>query len=190
MKLKIKDIIVPGLILFAICLVTSVLLAVTNEVTAPKIAERQEQAAYEAMSLVLPNAKFDDESKITFDSVEYTYNVGKNDKGEVVGYVFTTVSKGYGGDVKIMTGVNADGTVSAIETLELNETAGLGMKAAEKDFKDMFKGKIADIGIVTNSEPGENEIKAITGATITTNAVTSAVNTALSLYNEITGGAK
>ncbi|MBQ6707825.1 MAG: RnfABCDGE type electron transport complex subunit G [Clostridia bacterium] len=188
--MKIKDIIVPGFVLFVICLVTSVLLAVTNEVTAPKIAERQEQAAYEAMSLVLPDAKFDDESKITLNGVEYTYNIGKNDSGETVGYVFTTVSKGYGGDVKVMTGVNADGTVSAIETLELNETAGLGMKAAEQNFKDMFKGKSADIGVVSNGTPGENEIKALTGATITTNAVTDAVNTALSLYNEITGGAK
>ena len=191
MKSKIKEIIVPAVVLFAICLVTSVLLAVTNNVTAPLIEIRQQETANAAMSLVLPSAKeFGETQTIKKDGVEYTYNIGKNEKGDVTGYVFTTVSKGYGGDVSVMTGINTDGTVSAIETLELNETAGLGMKAAEDDFKNMYKGKSDQITVIKNVEPQGNQVKAITGATITSNAVTEAVNIALNLYSEITGGAK
>ena len=58
-----------------------------------------------------------------------TYAVGKDASGNEVGYVFVTVSKGYGGDVKIMTGIDKNGAVTGISPLELNETAGLGMKA-------------------------------------------------------------
>lgn len=191
MKSKVKEIIIPGCVLFAICIVTSVLLAITNGVTAPKIAERQEQTAIETRLEVLPNAKGGfDEAKVTFDGTEYTYHTGKNEKGEVIGYVFTTNTKGYGGNVSIMTGINTDGTVAAIETLELNETAGLGMKAAEDDFKNMYKGKSDQVTVIKNVEPSGNQIKAITGATITSEAVTDAVNIALNLYSEITGGAK
>lgn len=76
-----------------------------------------------------------------------TYAVGKDASGNEVGYVFVTVSKGYGGDVKIMTGVDKNGAVTGISPLELNETAGLGMKAQNASFLDQFKGKVKDIAV-------------------------------------------
>lgn len=111
-----------------------------------------------------------------------TYAVGKDANGNEVGYVFVTVSKGYGGDVKIMTGIDKDGAVTGISPLELNETAGLGMKAQNDSFLDQFKGKVKDIAVNKNSASG-NEIQALTGATITSKAVTAAVNEALSYYD-------
>lgn len=103
---------------------------------------------------------------------------------ELTGYVFTTVSKGYGGDITVMTGVDSDGAVTGIEFLTISETAGLGMNAQKDSFKQQFRGHAGKIGVSKNS-PSENEIQALTGATITSRAVTSAVNEALTLYEEV-----
>ena len=187
--MKIKDILVPGITLFIICIVTAFLLAYTNQITAPKIKALSEKNANETRMKVLTEAKDFDEEKLKTDSGEVTYYIGKSADGETVGYVFTTVQKGYGGDVTVMTGINADGVVEGIEPLELSETAGLGMKATGEDFKNQFKGKSGEIG-VAKSNPQDNEIQALTGATITSKAVTSAVNTALGYFENIKGGAK
>lgn len=81
-----------------------------------------------------------------------------------------------------MTGIDLEGKVAGISPLELNETAGLGMKAQNESFLSQFKGKVKDIAVNKNSASG-NEIQALTGATITSNAVTGAVNAALDYYN-------
>lgn len=91
--------------------------------------------------------------------------------------------------MKIMTGIDKDGAVTGISPLELNETAGLGMKAQNDSFLDQFKGKVKDIAVNKNSASG-NEIQALTGATITSKAVTAAVNEALSYYDSNLKGAE
>ena len=83
-----------------------------------------------------------------------------------------------------------DGTVTGIEMLSISETAGLGMKAKEADFKDQFKDKNVEKFTYTKTgESGDDMIDAISGATITTNAVTNAVDSALVYFqNELGGG--
>ena len=83
-----------------------------------------------------------------------------------------------------MVGVRADGTVEGIDFLSISETAGLGMNADTDKFKSQFKGKSGEIG-VAKSSPADNEIQALTGATITSKAVAKAVNEALALYEEV-----
>ena len=174
-----KEFAIPTVALFLICLVATTLLAVTNKVTAPKIAELSAQTEVETRQKVLPAAtQFGETQEMKGGSG--TYAVGKDASGNEVGYVFVTVSKGYGGDVKIMTGISP---------LELNETAGLGMKAQNASFLDQFKGKVKDIAVNKNSASG-NEIQALTGATITSKAVTAAVNEALSYYDSNLKGAE
>ena len=178
-----KEFAIPTVALFLICLVATTLLAVTNKVTAPKIAELSAQTEVETRQKVLPAAtQFGETQEMKGGSG--TYAVGNE-----VGYVFVTVSKGYGGDVKIMTGVDKNGAVTGISPLELNETAGLGMKAQNASFLDQFKGKVKDIAVNKNSASG-NEIQALTGATITSKAVTAAVNEALSYYDSNLKGAE
>jgi len=183
---KISDILKPVIVLTAICLITSGLLAYTNDITKDKIAYQEDLAAQEAQKKVLPPAvDFEVVNKGSSDE----YAIGKDKSGNVVGYVFTTTDpKSYGGEVKVMVGINTDGTVSAVEILSINDTPGLGMKAKEPKFLDQFKDKIAEIGVNKNT-PGENEIQALTGATITSQAVTRAVNTALERFEKVTGGA-
>ena len=174
-----SEIIKPAAILFAICLVASALLGFTNSVTAERIEQLQIEKENSSRLLVLPDAESFDEKG------DYCVGLGAN--GETVGYIFTVTEKGYGGDVKVMTGVDNDGKVTGVEILELSETAGLGMNAQKQSFRDAFKGLTAGITVSKNNPEG-NQIKALTGATITSKAVTEAVNTALENYAQVKGG--
>lgn len=183
-KFSVGDILKPTIVLTLICLVTSALLACTNSLTAPVIKNNNVIAANEAKAKVLPEAaSFDDNNKNGIACSE-----GKDANGETVGYVFTTTAKSYGGDISVMVGIKADGSVSGVELLSINDTPGLGMNAKDPDWLKNFIGKTANIGVNKN-EPGDNEIQALTGATVTSKAVTAAVNTALEYYEALTGGA-
>lgn len=185
---KAKEIIVPAVSLFLICVVVTALLALTNAVTAPKIdalaVETQEASKKQVLSSA---ASFSDEKQIEKDGVSYTYYDGLASDGSIMGYVFVTSAKGYGGDISVMVGVLGDGTVAGVNILSINETAGLGMNAKNQSFLDQFLGKSGEIGVAKNN-PSDTEIQALTGATITSRAMATAVNTALSLYAEIGGG--
>lgn len=183
-KFTLKDILVPTISLFVICAVVTALLAATNSVTAPKIEQLKIESANKIKAAVLSSAKsFSEEKTVTLDGKTYAYYEGL-DGDKIVGYVFTTSAKGYGGDIETMVGVNTDGTVSGIDFLSISETVGLGMNADTDEFKSQFTGKIGEIG-VNKTAPEENEIQALTGATITSKAVTEAVNIALALYEEV-----
>lgn len=94
-----------------------------------------------------------------------------------------------GGDIKLSVGILSDGTVKGIETLTITETAGLGMKAAEPEFKDQFKDKqVEKFSYTKTGEEGDDKIDALSGATITTNAVTNAVDSALVYFQSVLGG--
>lgn len=110
---------------------------------------------------------------------------------EYIGYAITVTSKtGYGGDIKFTVGFLLDGTVTGISYLSIAETAGLGMEATNSSFVDKFVGKKGGSFIVDkdNSQGLPNEIDAISGATITSRAVTQGVNAAYIVFMNIEGG--
>jgi len=179
-----KEILVPALLLLAICVGMTALLALTNEVTEPIIMELDGKSEIQAKQLVFPSAAgFSDSKQIEKDSAQYNYNEALDEAGNCIGFVFVTSAKGYGGDIRLMTGVNGEGEVTGISILALDETPGLGMKAGDEAFLKQFMGKLRGIG-TAKSAPGENEIQALTGATISSRAVTEAVNLALELFEE------
>ena len=114
----------------------------------------------------------------------------KDASGETLGYAINlTTSEGYGGDITFSMGVQADGTLNGISILTISETAGLGMNATKDEFKGQFKEKQADAFEVTKTGASkENEINAISGATITSNAVTQGVNCGLRAFEYIKEG--
>lgn len=188
-KLDAKEILIPTVSLLVICIVVTACLAVTNHITAPKIAALQAQMQEEAKKAVLKDASsFSEEKTVEADGAEYSYFEGFSESGENAGFVFSTSAKGYGGDIAIMVGVDQNGKVAGLQLLTINETAGLGMNAKNDRFLNQFLGKQGEIG-VAKSSPKDNEIQALTGATITSKAVTEAVNTALKLYTTV-GGAE
>lgn len=193
------------LILTAITVVSGLLLGVVYGITKEPIEEAQENTKQEAYRSVLSDASsfetmedFDaadaasilEENGYSSDEITEVAE-GIDDSGETVGYVVNVMShEAYDGDLEVSVGIAADGTVKGIEMLSISETAGLGMKADEAEFKDQFKDKNVEKFTYTKSgESGDDKIDAISGATITTNAVTNAVDSALVYFqNELGGG--
>lgn len=185
-KISPKEIIIPAVSLFVICFVVTALLAITNKFTQPQIEKLSIETENKTKAEVLTEAdSFSDAIKYTLDGVQYQYYEGTA-SGEKIGYVFATSSKGYGGDIDVMVGVSTDGKVTGVSILSISETAGLGMNAKNDSFLSQFTGRSGEIGVAKNN-PSDNEIQALTGATITSKAMAGAVNTALRIYSEIGG---
>ncbi len=183
-KGNIKEILTPAIVLFLISAICTGILAFTNSITVNKIEENNIKAEEDSMREVYPDAaSFSEKKKINGVELYEALDNG----GNVLGYIFTGKSKGYGGDVRFMTGISSDGLVTGVKELELNETAGLGMNARKSDFKEQYAGKTGEFTVV-KSNPSENEIQALTGATITSKAVTEAVNQAVKSYKIAVGG--
>ena len=114
----------------------------------------------------------------------YPYYIGKKSDGTVVGYAMLSSAGGYNGQNKVLVGFDADVTkITAIVVTELAETPGLGDKITEASFRDQFKDKSSVIALtvakgIKPEEAGESEIAAISGATISTTSVVTAVNSA------------
>jgi len=184
-KMNAKDILVPTLSLFVIALVSTFLLALVNNMTADQIAAATAQTEAEARQSVCADAANFVEQEI--DGTTYYEATDKD--GNVIGYVFTTSYKGYGGDVSATVGIDLDGAVTGVVPGDLsNETPGLGQTATKESFLKQFLGQSSALTVV-KSNPGDGEIQALTSATITSTAVTNDVNQALELYAKVTGGA-
>ena len=187
MKLNAKDVLIPTLVLFLVSLLVTAALAGTNLLTAEKIAEQEELAAQASRQVVLPKA----ESFEAQQGGSGEYFIGKKGS-EIVGYVFTTSSpSGYGGAISVMTGIQTDGQISGVVILSHNETPGLGANAEKEDYRNQYLQKAAEGGftLIKTGTPGEGQILAMTGATITSNAVTEAVNKAIAEYETVKEGA-
>lgn len=177
-KLSFQEVWKPALILAIICLIITSTLAGTNALTKAPIAQLALEKEVATRQTVLPAAQqFEPIPSTGLENIPY---YGTDSSGTIVGYVFITKGKGYGGEISVMTGISADGIVTGVQILSNGETVGLGANCTKKSFTDQYVDASADTPLsVTKSSPGAGEIQALTGATITSNAVTAAVNQAL-----------
>lgn len=196
-----NSIIKNTVILTVITLVSGLLLGMVYQITKEPIAnqlEKTKQAAYVAVfddaasfedsGLDLSNEKSVLESEnLTMQDVTEVVNA-LDESGNILGYVFgVTTHEGYGGDIVISVGIANDGTVKGVEILDISETAGLGMKATTPEFKAQFANKnVAAFAYSKTGATEANEIDALSGATITSNAMTNGVNAALCYFREVT----
>lgn len=180
------------IVLTVITLIAGLLLGLVYEITKDPIAKSEEAAKKAAWQEVFPEADVNSFESMEVDqkiAAEAVKSLGVNAVIDEVckvgedGYVITTTDKeGYGGDIQITVGIKADGTVNGVSILAISETAGLGMKAAEPAFYEQYQGKAAEKFYVSK-DGGEGEpIDALSGATITSRAMTGAVNAALAYY--------
>ena len=178
-----EDIIKPVGVLLAICIIIPLALSVTNKVTAKKIAELENENSKKNMQSLV---SADDFEKCSDGGIEY-YTAIKG--GDTAAYIFTESAKGYGGDVSVMNAVKPDGTVAGVAILDVsNETPGLGQNAAKESFYSQYAGLKKGVSLLKNGAKAENnEVDAVTGATITSTAVTRAVNTALDDFEKVKG---
>lgn len=177
------DIIKPVGVLLAICIIIPLALSVTNKVTAKKIAELENENSKKNMQSLV---SADDFEKCSDGGIEY-YTAIKG--GDTAAYIFTESAKGYGGDVSVMTAVKPDGTVAGVAILDVSgETPGLGQNAAKESFYSQYAGLKKGVSLLKNGAKAENnEVDAVTGATITSTAVTRAVNAALDDFEKVKG---
>lgn len=189
--------------LLVITLVAGLALSAVNEITKEPIAKAEETARLEAYETVFPNAEFEtpqdldallEGGQAAIDSAglsgctvsDILYANDAN--GNRIGYVVAAVSpSGYGGDISVAVGIDSKtNTVTGFSVLSNSETAGLGAKCTDDEFTSQFKGKEAtSIEYVKGGGAAGNQIDAISGATVTTNAVTEAVNSALTVYADV-----
>lgn len=181
-KFTVKGILIPTLALFLICIVVAAALAGTNALTKDKIAALEAENQRQAMVRLLPALEYEEKTGV-LDGENITYYIARTDN-QAVGAVYITAAKGYGGDVSVMTAVGTDGAVAAVEILSAaDETPGLGQNAMKPDFAAQFSGKSGKVDVVKNGA-SDNEVNALTGATITSKAVADAVNQALALFEK------
>ncbi len=198
-----KKIVKDALVLFLITLVSGLLLGIVYKITKEPIEEQNEKtkiAAYNSVfneldtyeditdiAVAEAQPKVDDAgyTAVTINEVVKAYDKDGNELGTII---TVTDSEGYGGNIKMTIGVDVEGTITGLEILDISETAGLGMKAKEEDFRSQFAGINADEVVYTkNGKSADNEIDAISSATITTRAVTAGVNGALAAYRALGG---
>ncbi|MBP3360809.1 MAG: RnfABCDGE type electron transport complex subunit G [Clostridia bacterium] len=182
-----KEIIRVGLILFVITALSALLLAFVNKKTAPLIEENNRIKTENSMRTVLSDAESFE--KLDFEGEGVVEAYAAKSGSDIVGVCVVTEANGYGGAIRVVTGVSADNKVTGIDILSHSETPGLGANATGDSFKSQYAGKAAGIG-VSKGTAKDNEINAMSGATITSKAVTAAVNTALEAAGEILKEAK
>lgn len=188
-----RDILKTGLILLLICVVAAAALGATNEITKDKILEQRFLANETAKKEVLSNATtFEDVTGTSLDEIVSTFEpiqevyVGLDASGNVLGYVFKSTPTGFSGVIEVVTGVSIDGTITGVRIGNHQETPGLGAKAKDSAFYSQYAGKLSSAPIgISKSEPAGNDIQAITGATISSVAVSGGVNASVDAFNWI-----
>lgn len=185
-----KQMIRDSLILFAITLIAGLLLGGVYAITKNPIAKTQEDKKNEAYQAVFTDAAEFTEVTDAADAQQILADAGytkdridevkaaMDADGNILGYVMTITSlEAYGGELQLAMGIRMDGTVNGISFLSLSETIGLGMEAKKPEFQEQFAGKQVEQFVYSKTgAAADNEIDALSGATITTNAVTNAVN--------------
>jgi electron transport complex protein RnfG len=170
--------------LMCACLVSGLIIASVYFVTAPIAAKNAEEQKMESMQELVPDAdKF-----VAIEGHDEWFEAQKG--GETVAYVVPSETKGYGGKIELLVAINADGSVKDYAILKANETPGLGDKAGKEPFKSQIVGKTAEFLVVTKDPSKTENVQAMTGATISSKAVTKGVKQAVDEVNEFVGGSK
>ena len=170
----VTDFVLPIGVLTAICLVMSLLLALTNFATRDAIAEAELKETQDAMAGVMPGA--DGFTLLSVDDLpENVAEVYKANSG--VGYVFMIISDGYGGrdTMKMVCGIKTDGTITATDVISHEEDPGMGSRVDDDEFKSQFPGKDAAL----------EGVDTISGSTVSSTYFINAIKDAFKAYDMV-----
>ncbi len=185
-------------ILLAITVIAGFVLGAVYQITKGPIAEAEAAAAMEAYKEVFAEASDFSELEVKADALAQGGYVGSDinnvfealgEDGSLLGYVLVVTNhEGYGGDIQFTLGIANDGTTNGISILAISETPGLGMEA-ESILKPQYAGKkVSQFTVTKTGAASDDQIDAISGATITSNAVTNGVNAGLYYFQNVLGG--
>ncbi len=162
MREEVKRIVGIAIPLIIICIISGVALTASYDLTKGKIEAVEQQKINESLSIIFPGASFTETDDYYIATVS----------GEEIGYAFIAKGKGYSGTIKTMVGMYKNGTISGVNIIRQSETPGLGARIAEPDFTNQFSSKrIEDVRLRGDG----GVIDAITGATISSRAITDIV---------------
>ena len=190
-----------GLVLLLITAIASGILAFVNGLTAEKIKENKSVAEQKARKEVLGAAIRFEQQTVTLPALEvepnplknkaeagprqFKYYMGYNSDSELAGYTFVAALYGYSSLVKTMVGVNLDMTIAQIKVIEQSETPGLGANAGTADFQSRFTSMNYE-QLKVDKDGGA--IKSLTGATITSRAVTNSIAEGMKILKDEVNG--
>lgn len=170
-----KYILKLALILLLITAVVAGLLGVVNLLTADKIAENTAKKATVAMQTVLPADSYEKLDVTGYDVTEAYKADG--------GYVVRLNAMGFGGAIDMMVGIDLNGKVTGISVISHGETASLGAECTREDWQSQFVGTAGSLQVTKDG----GTVDALTGATVTSRAVTDGVNRAVEFVKEVQG---
>jgi electron transport complex protein RnfG len=171
-----------ALTLMIICAVAGISLSFVNNLTHDRIVEQQEEGLARSLKVALPAAKYEKVGQASlkedpqFESVEAIWRAG-----EPSGLVVQVAPVGYNGNIICLVGLDSNGTIRGVAVNQHTETPGLGARVVEDSFLQQFQGKGERQAVVKDG----GQIQAISGATISSRALTAGVNTALAVFEEV-----
>ena len=177
-------------VLLIVTATVAFMLAAVNQITAPMIAKNAEKELIQARKTVLCEATdfYPVDMSNYEDAPVFAVYAGKAG-GSKVGYCVNVKPKGYGGEIDMLVGVTNAGVVERVAILSMTETAGLGAKAQDASFLQQYAGKKPDtaLSVIKNGTKKDDEVVAISGATVTSKAVTEGVQAALDVVLQLEG---
>ncbi|MGI6360822.1 MAG: FMN-binding protein [Bacillota bacterium] len=179
-----KQYFTPVFVLLIICVVVTTALVVTHHLTEPLIEEISNKNADLIRAEVLPEGS-DGFTQQHLELLENVKDVYAANNGS--GYVITSFGMGFGGEVIVMTGLDQDGKIVGIKVMEHEETPGLGTKVMTPEYLSQY---LEQNKITRTGEENATQIEAITGSTVTSDAIFAAADVALAQFAKIpqTGG--
>ena len=176
--------------MFVICVVSGSILGLVYNATKDPIAAAETAKKTEAIKNVLPefNELKETMVKSAMEDAEIPFYLAYDSDNNFIGAaVETFTNKGFSGNISLMVGILANGTINNISVLQHAETPGLGSKMSESSFKDQFNNKNTT-SFNFNVKKDGGDVDAITAATISSRAFCDAVNRALSTFENNKGG--
>ena len=171
-----------AVILFAFAAVVAVALGLVNKITSDRIAAFAAEKTAAAMNAVLPAESYTPVENSAAEKIELVKEIyAAGDKG----WVIMVTPSGFGGEIDMAVGVDKSGAVTGVSIVSMSETSGLGANANRESFRSQYIGKSGSVALRKQG----GEIDALTGATVTSTAVTRGVSAALAAAAELIRGA-
>ncbi|MEG0295666.1 MAG: RnfABCDGE type electron transport complex subunit G [Clostridium sp.] len=173
-----------GAILLIITSIAGLLLGFANDLTKEAILENS-KLNKEDLKVIMPQAESIEDSGIAGNEAVTEIFKAKNGNEEV-GYVFKVTTKGFHGPVDLVVAISNEDVITGMKVMAHSETPGLGAKIVEEEFRTRFNNlpTTEDITMVKTAPAKDSEVSAITGATVSSNAIGTAVTDALRFYKE------
>lgn len=184
-KEKKREALTNSIVLAVVLIVISLVLGALHNFLQPVISDMYENSLMGKMEELVPARSYK-KLDIEFEKANSIISAYEAKNGLTLeGYCIETEANGYEAPVRILVGLDAEGSVLGVEILSMNETTGYGSRVNDKTFLSQFAGKNKELNIVRGEADTEEKISAISGATVSSTAVKNGVNNAIAAASQL-----